>query len=82
MHKELATPEVCREIDEIYDALTAKDAFGDLAALKKYCSQFPEALANPGQDDEYNFFWKVNGACSGCAALPEEATTTFTCMPL
>ena len=56
MHKELATPEVCREIDAVYDALTAKDAFADLDALRKYCSQFPEALANPEQDDEYNFY--------------------------
>ena len=56
MHKELATPEICREIDAVYDALTAKDAFADLATLRRFCNRFPQALANPEYGGEYNFY--------------------------
>ena len=36
-HKALATPDVCTEIDCVYDALTAPDALKDLAALRPIC---------------------------------------------
>lgn len=55
-HKDLETPEICREIDVVYEALTAKDAFADLAALKSYCAAHPEARAEQTSDGEYNFY--------------------------
>lgn len=41
----------------MYDALTSKDAFADLEALRGFCGRFPQALANPEySSDEYNFY--------------------------
>lgn len=56
-HRERAMLEICREIDAVYDALTAKDAFTDLKALREYCAGFPKARVNPNSDDEYNFYY-------------------------
>lgn len=57
-HKELATLKICQEMDQVYDALTAKDAFADLSVLRSYCSRFPKARANASRDDEYNFYYE------------------------
>lgn len=54
-HDELATPEMKREIDAVYEALTAKDAFCDLAALTRFCESHPEACVGE-QRTEYNFY--------------------------
>ena len=56
MHDELATPEIRREIDTVYAALTQKDAFTDLAALKSFCHSHPQARVNESADDEFNFY--------------------------
>ena len=58
MHKELETPDICREIDRVYDALTAKDAFADYFALRRFCGNHPESRVNPGSEDEYNFYFE------------------------
>lgn len=55
-HKELATDEVKREIDEVYAALTAKDALADLDTLTQFCQSHPEACADPQFGQEYNFY--------------------------
>lgn len=36
-YRVLATQEVCKEIDRVYDALTAPNAFKDLITLRKFC---------------------------------------------
>lgn len=55
-HDELATPEIRREIDTVYEALVSKDAFADLETLRSFCHEFPHALANETATDEYNFY--------------------------
>lgn len=54
-HDELATPEIRQEIDAVYEALIAKDAFCDLAALTRFCESHPEACIGE-QRTEYNFY--------------------------
>ena len=54
-HDELATPEIKREIDTVYEALTAKETFYDLAALTRFCESHPEACVGE-QRTEYNFY--------------------------
>ena len=58
MHRELETPEICREIDRVYDALTAKDAFTDLKTLREFCGKHPESRVNPDRGDEFNFYFE------------------------
>ena len=55
-HDELATPEMKREIDAIYDALTAKDALADLPALREFCQSHMEACVDREFRAEYNFY--------------------------
>lgn len=55
-HSKLATDEIKREIDEVYAALTAKDALADLDTLTQFCRSHPEACADPQFKQEYNFF--------------------------
>ena len=55
--KELATPQVSQEIDQTYERLIADDAFRDLAALREFCRQHPEAAVS-GYKDEYNFYFE------------------------
>ncbi len=55
-HHELATDEVKCEIDEVYAALTAKDALKDLDALTRFCQSHPEACVDPRFKQEYNFY--------------------------
>ena len=54
-HDELATLEMKREIDTTYEALTAKDALCDLAALTRFCESHPEACVG-ASGTEYNFY--------------------------
>lgn len=54
-HDELATPEMKREIDATYEALTSKDALCDLATLTRFCKSHPEACAG-ASETEYNFY--------------------------
>lgn len=42
-HRVLATQEVCKEIDRVYDALTAPNAFKDLITLRKFCGEHIDA---------------------------------------
>ena len=54
-HDELATEEMKREIDAVYDALTAKDALYDLHALWKFCETHPNACVG-ATGTEFNFY--------------------------
>ena len=55
-HNELATDEIKNEIDEVYAALTARDAMSDLDALTQFCQSHPEACADRQFKEEYNFY--------------------------
>ncbi len=55
-HIELATDEIKREIDEVYEALTAKDALADLDTLIDFCQSHPEACVDHQFRQEYNFY--------------------------
>ena len=55
-HQELETDEIKHEIDEVYTALTAKDALADLNTLTRFCQSYPEACADPQFKQEYNFY--------------------------
>ena len=57
-HKTLATPEVCTEIDRVYDALTAPGALKDLAALRKFCADHMDACISKEYEDEFSFIRK------------------------
>ena len=56
-HKTLATPEVCTEIDRVYDALTAPGALKDLAALRKFCADHMDACISKEYEDEFSFYY-------------------------
>ena len=56
VNDELATPEMKREIDRVYDALISESAFPDLDAVILYCTNHPEAKTK-GSDSEYNFYF-------------------------
>lgn len=55
-HTELATDEAKREIDEVYAALTAKDALADLDTLTRFCESHPEACVDSQFRQEYSFY--------------------------
>lgn len=55
-HKELVTDEIAHEIDEVYAALTAKDALADLDTLTRFCRSHPEVCADRQFQREYNFY--------------------------
>lgn len=55
-HPELATPEITAEIDQVYEALTAKDALANLDTLIDFCCAHPEARVTPNEGQEYNFY--------------------------
>ena len=57
-HDELATPEIRREVDCVYAALTAKGAWADLDTLAAFCRKHPAALANRSSTDEFNFYYE------------------------
>lgn len=57
-HKELATPEICKEIDRVYEALTAKNALKDLQTLRQFCAAHMEACVCEQYHDEFSFFLK------------------------
>ena len=56
-HRALATPEVCTEIDRVYDALIALDALKDLAALRKFCADHMDACISKEYEDEFSFYY-------------------------
>ena len=56
-HKALATPEVCAEIDRVYDELTAPGALKDLAALRKFCADHMDACISKEYEDEFSFYY-------------------------
>ena len=62
-HKELVTGEIAHEIDEVYAALTAKDALADLDTLTRFCQSHPEACVDSQFKQEYNFYLE-GAACN------------------
>ena len=56
-HRALATPEVCTEIDRVYDALIAPGALKDLAALRKFCADHMDACISKEYEDEFSFYY-------------------------
>lgn len=58
-HDELATPEIRKEIDTVYDTLTSPGAFPDLTVLTAFCMSHPEAKVAEHRSDEFNFY--LNG---------------------
>ena len=56
-HKALATPEVCAEIDRVYDELIAPGALKDLAALRKFCADHMDACISKEYEDEFSFYY-------------------------
>ena len=56
-HKALATQEICKEIDRVYDALTAPDALKDLTTLRKFCREHIDACIAKENKDEFSFYY-------------------------
>ena len=56
-HRVLATQEVCKEIDRVYDALTAPNALKDLTTLRKFCDEHIDACIAKENKDEFSFFY-------------------------
>ena len=55
LHKELSTPETSKEIDELYQQLTSKDAFATLSEMTDFCHDHPQAAVDR---TEYNFYYE------------------------
>ncbi len=58
LHKELATPESLKEMNEVYERLTSPDAFSTLARMILFCRNYPEAIVNDSSKTEYNFYYE------------------------
>lgn len=56
-HRALATQKVCKEIDHIYDALTAPNALKDLTTLRKFCGEHTDACIAKENKDEFSFYY-------------------------
>ena len=56
-HRALATQKVCKEIDRVYDALTAPDALKDLTMLRKFCGEHADACIAKENKDEFSFYY-------------------------
>ncbi|WP_313529288.1 hypothetical protein [Anaerotignum sp.] len=56
-HDELSTPEIRRDVDAVYNALTSSDAFSDLHTLTALCLGHPEAQVNGHNPDEFHFYF-------------------------
>lgn len=57
-HNELSTPDTAREIDAVYERLTAKDAFSTLSEMSRFCHNHPQAVVSKDDSTEYNFFYQ------------------------
>lgn len=55
-HPALSTPEIAKEIDTVYDALTAKTGFSDLDALRSFCLRHMDTCVSSEFADEFNFY--------------------------
>ena len=77
-HKALATPEVCTEIDRVYNALTAPDALKDLAALRKFCTITWTLASQRSMRMSSAFTMWANAVISGSGSLPAGETTICT----
>lgn len=55
LHKELSTPEISKEIDELYMRLISKDAFATLSEMTDFCRDHPQAAVDR---TEYNFYYE------------------------
>ena len=55
-HSSLATPAICKEIDHVYDKLTASNALKDLPSLRRFCNSHMEACIAKESHDEFSFF--------------------------
>lgn len=55
LHKELSTPEISKEIDEVYKRLTSKDAFATLSEMTDFCHDHPQSAVDR---TEYNFYYE------------------------
>ena len=55
LHKELSTPEISREIDDVYTRLISKDAFATLSEMIDFCHDHPQAAVDR---TEYNFYYE------------------------
>lgn len=56
-HRALATQEICKEIDRVYDALTAPNALKDLTTLRKFCGEHTDACIAKENKDEFSFYY-------------------------
>ena len=55
LHKKLSTPEISKEIDEVYKRLTSKNAFATLSEMTDFCHDHPQAAVDR---TEYNFYYE------------------------
>ena len=62
-HRALATQEVCKEIDRVYDALTAPNALKDFTTLRKFCTNHMDACITKEHEDEFSFYY-VGECCN------------------
>lgn len=68
----LLTPEMSREIIDVYNALIDKNAFPTLNALRRFCAARPEALVNLDCQDEYNFYYEGKYNCYWIRVITRE----------
>ena len=56
-HEALATKEVCKEIDHVYEALTAPEALKNFGVLQKFCADHMDACISKEYGDEFCFYY-------------------------
>lgn len=60
-HNDICTAEIAKEIDYVYDRLTADNAFRTLTEMKNCCYAHKDCVASKDNQDEYNFY--LEGEC-------------------
>jgi len=56
-HSSLTSPEICKEIDHVYEQLTDAKALKDLAALRRFCNSHMEACVDKEFQQEFSFYY-------------------------
>lgn len=57
-HANLSSTARSQEINQVYESLTAPDAFSSLSKLRQFCDAHPEARVHEQSPDEYNFYYE------------------------
>ena len=74
-HKNLLTDERAKEIDSVYERLTARDAFSDIYAMRTYCEKHRDQAVVKSVEQswsEFNFYYEGEHCLFWIRCIPFE----------